>query len=276
MIGAILRRRPPPPAPTPAPASPPAVLAPVVPADAGNVGLRDAALSGWFGNGDGELYPGFSISAEDVVVDVGCGRGHYTAFCARQGAEVIFSDIDPIRVEATLERLKQTPARIVTPIVSDANPLPIADGVATRVLSMEVLEHVDDPAQFLSELARIGRPGALYLIAVPDALSEQLQVGIADPAHFQKPHHVRIIGRDEFPRMVTDAGLIVEHRGSWGFFWSIWWLFNWRAGAKPDNPLQQHWTETWNALLDTPGGLDVKQALDQALPKSQLIIARKP
>src|SRR3546814_7988741 len=32
-------------------------------------------------------------------------------------------------------------------LVSDANPLPLEDGMATRVICTEVLQHVDDPQQ---------------------------------------------------------------------------------------------------------------------------------
>ncbi|WP_215199644.1 methyltransferase domain-containing protein, partial [Escherichia coli] len=41
-------------------------------------------------------------------------------------------------------------------LVSDCDPLPLADATATRVVSTEVIEHVDDPRQFLAELVRVG------------------------------------------------------------------------------------------------------------------------
>ncbi|CRO36601.1 hypothetical protein PAERUG_P12_London_17_VIM_2_11_09_04363 [Pseudomonas aeruginosa] len=39
------------------------------------LGLRDAVLSGWFNQETDELFSGFPISAEDTVLDVGCGDG---------------------------------------------------------------------------------------------------------------------------------------------------------------------------------------------------------
>ena len=140
-----------------------------------DVGMRDAVLSGWYQAETGELFKGLVISSDDVVVDVGCGDGLTARFCAGRGASIIVTDIDPIKVQATERSLAGIAARSVRAMVSDSNPLPIEDGTASVVVSTEVLEHVDDPAQFLSELVRIGRSGARCLLTVPDPVAEALQ-----------------------------------------------------------------------------------------------------
>jgi hypothetical protein len=38
----------------------------------------------------------------------------------------------------------------------------------------------------------------------------------------------------------------------------------------------ESWAKTWQDLLAQPDGLAIKQMLDQFMPKSQVIIARKP
>jgi len=163
--------------------------------------------------------------------------------------------------------------------VGDANPLLLEDGIASRVICMEVLEHVDDTAQFLNELARVGKSGAHYLLSVPDPVQETLQKGVAPASYFEKPNHIRIIPRDEFEKMVTDAGLVVERHEYYGFYWSVWWLFFWICKVDLNNashPLLDNWAKTWEALMDTPNGEHVRQALNDFMPKSQVIIARKP
>jgi SAM-dependent methyltransferase len=241
--------------------------------------VRDMSASGWWNQDRGELYPEFAIGKDDIVLDVGCGVGGKTAFCARQGARIVFVDIDESAVSATLRMLQHEGAAGLMPIVSDCDPLPLQDGVATRIVASEMLEHVDDPARILKELVRVGRPGSLYLITVPDPASQGLQQELAPPLYFQKPNHVRIIGREEFGRLVTDAGLEIVHRGADGFYSAMWWNFFWTAGVPLDNPghpLREAWSATWQALLDTPGGLQVKNALDAFMPMSQCIVARKP
>ena len=244
-----------------------------------DVGLRDAVLSGWYQSETGELFKGLVISSDDVVVDVGCGDGGTARFCAGRGASMIVTDIDPTKVEATERSLADTPARSVRAMVSDSNPLPIEDGTASVVISTEVLEHVDDPAQFLSELARIGRSGARYLLTVPDPVAEALQKHLAHPSYFAKPNHVRIIQRDEFAELVSAAGLVIEQRSSYGFYWSLWWLMFWTTEVDfigAPHPVFDNWARTWTALLDTPQGETVKRVLDNFMPKSQVILARKP
>ena len=244
-----------------------------------DIAVRDMSESGWVNQDRGELYPHFPIGKDDIVLDVGCGVGGKTAFCARQGAHIIFVDVDEAAVTSTLRTLAQEGAASLTPIVSDCDPLPLADSIATRIVASEVLEHVDDPAKILKELVRVGRPGSLCLITVPDPVSQELQKHLAPHLYFEKPNHIRIIGREELARMVSDAGLEIVYQGAHGFYSAMWWNFFWTAGvplSNPRHPLLDAWAETWRALLDTPDGLKVKKVLDAFMPMSQCIVARKP
>jgi ubiquinone/menaquinone biosynthesis C-methylase UbiE len=240
--------------------------------------VSDWVSDGLFNHATGELRPGFVINARDVVLDVGCGQGSDALFCAERGAHVIYVDINPAEVEIASSRLAGAGARKLTPIVSDCNPLPVTDGTATKIVAAEVLEHVDDPDQFLRELVRAGAPGALYLLAVPDPTLENLQIGLAAPSHFEKPNHIRIIGRDEFARMVTNAGLVIERRGTYGFYWAIWWLMFWlcKVDIFEPHPMLQSWEKTWRILLSLPNSGPLRKILNEILPKSQYIVARKP
>ncbi|PFH08402.1 methyltransferase family protein [Collimonas sp. PA-H2] len=262
--------------PAPAPAS---QAAPAAPVDSFHIGLRDALASGWYLQESDELYRGFVIHADDVVLDIGCGDGGNSLFCAHRGAHVIVADIDAGKVEATRQRLAGTPARLVQGVVGDANPLALESGIASKVICMEVLEHVDDTAQFLSELVRVGKSGAHYLLSVPDPVQEHLQKKVAPASHFEKPNHIRIIQRDEFEKMVTDAGLLVERHEYYGFYWSVWWLFFWVCKvdlSDARHPLLESWARTWETLMDSPNGEQVRNTLNDFMPKSQVIIARKP
>jgi|SRR5580658_65922 SAM-dependent methyltransferase len=241
--------------------------------------LRDAAESGWFQVDSGELFKGFPLGPDDVVLDIGCGDGGNAQFCATCGAFVIIADIDPLALADAVGRVAGATAAPVRAILTDSNPLPLRDASVTAVVCTEVIEHVEDPVAFLAELVRVGRPGARYFLTVPDPVIEELQRPCAAPAYFEHPNHLRIIGNDEFARMVTDAGLVVETRDTYGFYWSIWWMLAWAAGPNwPDDlqPLVKPWGQTWQAALDTPRGRELKRAFDDLIPKSQLILARKP
>jgi SAM-dependent methyltransferase len=244
--------------------SPRVVYNTACPVDTGWLGLYDAKLSGW--GSDDELFRGVPIGPNDVVVDIGCGKGGYLGFCADRAARVIGVDLDADSLAAARERLSESAAQVEFHI-APAEQLPIADGAATRVVCTEVLEHVADPAVVLRELARVAAPGGLQ---------ERMQEHVADDHYFQPPNHIRIIEREEFPAMVSAAGLEVLSQDSYGFFWSVWWALQWGSGGNPDHEMLQHWTLAWKALLDAPHGRAVKDGLDRFLPKSQVIVARKP
>jgi len=169
--------------------------------------------------------------------------------------------------------------------------LPLADGCASKVVCMEVLEHIAEPEPFMAELVRMGRPGAQYLLSVPAPAGEHLQKGIAPASYYQSPNHVQIFSAERFAALVEEAGLVIEHRQASGFFWVMGMIFFWAgeraAGRDPGGavrdriqppfmPLMESWARTWQDLLTQPGGLAIKQTLDSFLPKNQVIIARKP
>lgn len=242
---------------------------------------REGESYGLFNFDKRELVNGFPIKEDDTVVDVGCGEGWSSAFAARCGASVYAVDIDP-QALASVERLiKRWP--VVRPfhiLRSDANPLPLEDGSATCVVAQEVIEHVDDPQRFLAELTRVGCPGARYLLSAPDPAGESLQKRLAPESYWRRPNHLRVLERDEFDRLVREAGLEIENRLSYSFFWSMWWILFWSGeehipAGSPGTPVLSHWNKTWTALMKTRNGPRIKQALDDFMPKSQVILARK-
>jgi len=259
--------------------------------DARLCGLTDAVQSGWFLQDSDELLEGFKILSEDVVLEVGCGDGNATVFCADRGAHVIFSDIDGDRIKQVTARVIETDARGHTAIIGDTCPLPLDDETVTKVIAMEMLEHARDPCEVMRELVRVGKPGAQYLLTVPDSASEEFQKQFAPSGYFEEPNHINVFGREEFETMVVDAGLVVEKKVYYGFFWFMWMCMFWvtqRASGEqfegaaldkivpPYHPLLDSWTNTWDQLIKMPGGLEMKKAFDQLVPKSQAIIARKP
>jgi ubiquinone/menaquinone biosynthesis C-methylase UbiE len=281
LFGGPTLQSPPPPTPAPVPDY----------VDSRDCGLVDAVMGGWFQNATDELFRGFHIAADDVVLDLGCGHGGSTLFCARRGAHVIFTDSEADKVEALREKVLETPARRAEGIVSNSLPLPLSDSLATKVIALEVLEHVEQPLAILQELVRVGRPGAQYFISVPDQAGEELQREVAPPLHFESPNHIQVFSRAAFSELVESAGLIIESREYYGFYWTLWMMLFWStkqaeghvfSGATHDqlegpfHPLLNTWASLWHETINLPGGEKIRSALDQALPKSQIILARKP
>lgn len=97
-----------------------------------------------------------------TVLDVGGGSGYFTEEFRRRGANAFLFEPDVAELGGT------PPAASV---VADGYLLPLRDGVADVTFSSNVLEHVADPETFLSELARVTRPGGLIYVSFTNWLS---------------------------------------------------------------------------------------------------------
>jgi SAM-dependent methyltransferase len=244
--------------------------------------LVDHIRDGWFNGKTGELVTGVRVRASDTVIDVGCGDGGLTGFCAGQGAEVLFIDRDRERLAATEQRIRKSPARAYQAILSDCDPIPLDNDRGDLVVCTEVLEHVANPVRFLAELIRVARPGGRLIITVPDARSEQLIAATAPDYYFQEPNHIRVFSADDFRDLVLDAGLQIESQQSLGCFWSIYLTLSWLTAPHGteipiDNPhpITDHWTRLWLDVQRHPLGDKVRSALNELLPRTQAIVARK-
>ena len=257
-------------------------------ADPRMCGLIDILKRGWYKSDTGELCAGFKVTADDIVLDVGCGDGGATLFCARQGAHIVFSDVNATKIKALIEKANETKARKVEGFVSDTTPLPLPDEYATKILSMEMLEHTTNPEKILAELVRVGKPGAQYLITVPDSRSEMLQKPFANPTYFSKPNHIHIFNKKSFVRLVENSGLKVERYDTWGFYWTVFMSLFWivqqqecyngvtlEHNQPPYHPVLQSWANTWAGLMELNCSEKLLKSFDKYLPKAQVIIARK-
>jgi len=243
-----------------------------------STGVYDARQSGWYNERTRELAGGFAIAPENIVVDVGCGDGGPVTFAARIGAHVTLIDIDAERVAHTAKTLRETTPATIDYHVSDSTPLPLPDAYADRIICMEVLEHVADPAVVMRELVRIGQPGALYLISVPGALSEHFQEKLAPADYFEPPNHIRIFEAGQLEALVEGAGLEPLVVDGYGFFWSFLMAIFWQTEVElgKSHRAFETFASLWKQVLAGKDGARIKRAFDDTMPRVQYIVARKP
>jgi SAM-dependent methyltransferase len=246
------------------------------------VGLNDRKRDGWADTDTGEIAPGIAVKKGMQIVDVGCGDGGYATFCASMGANLTFIDIQDEKVEALRKQLGAGDYQgEFKGIVSECNPIPLPDNYADLVMSTEVLEHVPDPKQFLSEMVRIAREDATFLLTVPDSRGENLIMPTAPDVYFREPNHIHIFTPEDFEQLAESCGLEVVSHHYVGAFWAIFFLLKWassdgeQAINEANHPMTQHWTKVWQEILSHPQGEDIRQSLNNAVPSSQIIIARK-
>lgn len=94
------------------------------------------------------------------VLDVGAGAGIIDALDWRApGRRVIGIDLDP--------RVRSNP-NLDSGLLADARALPFPDNTFDSAVSVNVFEHIPDPAAALREVSRVLVPGGLFCIKTPN------------------------------------------------------------------------------------------------------------
>lgn len=113
-----------------------------------------------------------------TVLDIGCGRGEIAPFPweAKQKVRLIGLDVDP---SAARRPALQRFVRVVR-----GRPWDVPDGSVDVALARYVLEHVDEPGEFLSNVRRVLKPSGAFLFLTPNArhpamwASRRLPIGL--------------------------------------------------------------------------------------------------
>lgn len=103
-------------------------------------------------------------------VDVGAGRGHFVRLVAERLRARGFEPRDRI-FACDLVPGSFEVADVDCRPIGDGGRLPFGDGEFDAIVSIEVVEHVEDPFLFWRELARIAKPGATIVVTTPNVLN---------------------------------------------------------------------------------------------------------
>ncbi|CQD11953.1 type 11 methyltransferase [Mycolicibacterium conceptionense] len=83
--------------------------------------------------------------------------------------------------------------------------LPLPDESVDVVVNFQVIEHLWDQAQFVSECFRVLRPGGVFLVSTPNRIT--FSPGRDTPLN---PFHTRELNAAELTELLHDAGFTVE------------------------------------------------------------------
>jgi 2-polyprenyl-3-methyl-5-hydroxy-6-metoxy-1,4-benzoquinol methylase len=158
-----------------------------------------------------------------TVLDLGSGEGRYLPIWHRS-----FPDARIIAVECSSLAMQRSAARhtFAEHVLARAESIPIQSNSIDGVVSIEVLEHVEDSRQMLSECYRVLKPSGWALISTPCGNVGSLEWAInffgrsIRPGHnlgiifgkTEDPTHLRRYRSVELRRLSAAHGFVLEHQ----------------------------------------------------------------
>jgi SAM-dependent methyltransferase len=233
-------------------------------------------------------YDTWGLSNGDLVLDAGAGFGRHAFETARRGGRVVALDYAADEVQGTrntfaaMVEAGEIPAeRYVAVLRGDATRLPFDDGTFDRVVTSEVLEHIQDDVSAIRELVRVLRPGGVLAVTVPSWFPEKVNWMLSDEYHAPKSvgGHVRIYSATELRAKLASAGLdVFASHHAHALHSPYWWL---KCAVGPRN--DSHWAVKryrrfleWDIVNQPRWVRTLEHTLDPLLGKSIVLYGRKP
>lgn len=155
-----------------------------------------------------------AIDPGDRVLDVACGPGNFTRDFARAASDGLVVGIDASGPMLDVA-VRDTGSANVAYLRGDACALPFRDGSFDAVCCFAALYLIEEPMRALAEIARVLAPGGR--LAILTSCNRGLLPAGAANAIARRLSGVRIFGRDELTRALSDGGLVEIEQQVTGF-----------------------------------------------------------
>lgn len=117
------------------------------------------------------------LSAEQEVLEIGCGTGIIALGVAPCARHVVATDISPRMIEVAKKKQASSSVSNVEFQVYDGYAVPYEAGTFDTVLLFNTLHVVKEPASLLREAHRVLKPGG-YLVTATDCYAEPVPVKV--------------------------------------------------------------------------------------------------
>ena len=218
--------------------------------------------------------------------DVGAGAGRHSFEALRRGAHVTAFDMDEVELKgvegmfAAMEMEGEVPPGGTGEIeVGTILDMPYEDGSFDVVLASEILEHVPEDVQAISELTRILAPGGTLAVTVPRWLPEAVCWALSDEYHANEGGHIRIYKADELRAKLEATGLQFTHQAHAHALHAPYWWIKCAVGVERDqHPLVRgyHQLLVWDMMKAPRTTRWAEKALNPLVGKTVALYFQKP
>lgn len=207
------------------------------------------------------------------VLEVGCGPGTNASVLRSGGRRLTGLDLSPLALRLATQEAPEPAFHAA--VRGDITHLPFADHSFDLAVALDVIEHVDDDAQAITELVRVLEPGGVAVLFVP---ALRLLWGPMDDI----AQHRRRYTRRQLLSVAIQAGLRVERSTYFNslLFPPILLARLALRGARivPTQPEVAMGGPVSNAVLGAVFGLEARllSSINLPLGVSVACVARKP
>lgn len=170
-----------------------------------------------------------SAPRDGTILEIGSSSGYLLSEISAEfpDATIMGSDVIPAGLEALHQKLPAIPLLQI-----DITDCPLPSDTFDAIVAVNVLEHIENDAKALREIARLLKSGGILIAEVP--AGEHLYDGY--DTHL---HHFRRYSKSRLQDRVTAAGLHLTQISALGFvvypaFWIAKKLSRLRYGLTPD------------------------------------------
>jgi SAM-dependent methyltransferase len=141
------------------------------------------------------------------ILDLGSGRGWFSLWAAKQGAEVTALDLS----EENLRKIKELNSS-VNIVYGDACDVPLTDEKFDWIVALEILEHIVDPKAAVINWLKFLKPGGKLLITVP--YKEAIRYTLCVHCNGKTPvnAHLHSFDKDALIKLLNHNGYWVKEK----------------------------------------------------------------
>lgn len=219
-------------------------------------------------------------------IDVGAGAGRHSYEALRRGADVTAFDLDEVELKGVGEMFEAMRHEGEVPDTGHGTvqagtilDMPYADGTFDVVLASEILEHVPEDVQAISELSRILAPGGTLAVTVPRFWPEKVCWMLSDQYHANEGGHIRIYKASELDAKLRATGLVHTHTHHAHSLHAPYWWIKCAVGVERDqHPAVRayHQLLVWDMMKAPRTTRVAERVLDPLVGKSVALYYTKP
>ena len=165
-----------------------------------------------------------------IMLDLGCGEGRHIFGAMQKFPNLQCVGLDP-HLESLdkslegLELFESLSNKTTTFLSGSAYSLPFGDSTFDLVVCSEVLEHLHEYRDAISEINRVLKPGGKFLASVPAEFPEKICWALSTEYQNQPGGHLRIFKRKNLINDVTQRGFnFIQSERFHSVHSAYWWL----------------------------------------------------